>query len=124
MSEADPGEVERFYCAPDAAAAIPEIKDRDLYVGNRSLQRSGIKFLQRGDRPSQASTSATPRMVGRRRPMCGSSRPWPLRMAARPDAPFFRGFGMKNHPTRWGWGDWSCVTSRLGSPPVAKARIH
>ena len=26
-----------------------------------------------------------------------------------------------NHPTRWGWGDWSCVTSRLGSPPVGKA---
>ena len=27
----------------------------------------------------------------------------------------------ENHPTRWGWGDWSCVTSRLGSPPVGKA---
>jgi len=33
------------FISPDAPAAIPEIKDRDLYVGNRSLQRSGIKFL-------------------------------------------------------------------------------
>jgi cold shock CspA family protein len=40
------------FISPDAPAAIPEIKDRDLYVGNRSLQRSGIKFLQRGDRVS------------------------------------------------------------------------
>ena len=25
-----------------------------------------------------------------------------------------------NHPTQRGWGDWSCVTSCLGSPPVGK----
>jgi cold shock CspA family protein len=40
------------FISPDAPAAIPEIKDRDLYVGSRSLARSGIKFLQRGDRVS------------------------------------------------------------------------
>ena len=33
-------------------APIVEVADRDLYVGWRSLQRSGINKLERGDRVS------------------------------------------------------------------------
>ena len=42
----------RFFVALFQEAPIVEVADRDLYVGWRSLQRSGINKLERGDRVS------------------------------------------------------------------------